>query len=184
MLDKSNIKGYAIALFELVKEANKFEQIHVECNQILTVVQQNPNLIDFWSALNVPNQEKLKLVDDLLFDYDPILKNLIKVAIERKSINKIKTILTHYLKLSNEALKISFVKVITAKEISQDHLDRIKDKLEKHYHRRFEIKNVIDKSLISGFQIVSESRIIQKNYKNDLAQLIGAITTKNIKGGR
>ncbi|VEU74432.1 ATP synthase subunit delta [Mycoplasmopsis citelli] len=184
MLDKSSVKGYVIAIFELVKEANKLELIHHQMDEVLDIIKANPELITFLNNDLVKKEEKLTLIDQILEGFDLLIKNTIKVTVERKSVSKLKKIITNYLKLSNEALNISFVKVITAQEISSVQLQKIQAKLQNQYHKIFEVKNVIDSSLISGFKIAFDSKIIQSNYQNDLNELIGAITSKNLKGDK
>ncbi|UUM20043.1 MULTISPECIES: ATP synthase F1 subunit delta [unclassified Mycoplasma] len=184
MLDKSTVKGYVIAIFELVKESNKTNLIHKQMNKLLNIIKANPELIPFLNNDLISKDDKLSLIDQILVDFDQLIINSVKVIIERKSVNKLKKIITHYLKLSNQALNISFVKVITAKLLSHDYLAKIQAKLEKQYNKTFELKHVVDPSLISGFKIVFDSKIIQSNYQNDLNELIGAITSHKPKGDK
>ncbi|WP_025755558.1 ATP synthase F1 subunit delta [Mycoplasmopsis cricetuli] len=182
MLNKTNVKGYAIALFELVKEINQFELIHEQMENLLKIFKQNPELIDFLNNQFILQNVKLKLIDDILIGFNSLIKNTVKVILERKMIAHIKKIIIHYLKISNEKLEIIFVKIVTASPISKQLLDKIIIKLQDNYQQKLEIRNLVDPSLISGFQIIFDSSIIQNNYKNSLNKLLNEIIVDKSQG--
>lgn len=181
MLVQANVKGYAVAIFELVKEQNKFKVMHQDMETLLKIINQNPEFIAFLSNEFIAKKERLDLIDQVLDGLDKLVINTVKVALERRSILYLKKIVTQYLKQSNEEMNISFVKVITPEPISEVLLDKIRIRLETDHGNTFEVVNVVNPSLISGFQIVSDSKIIQDNYLNDLNKLSNAIVQNKIK---
>lgn len=171
MYIKANPNGYALALFELVKEQKNFEEIHQQMKTLREIIDKNPELILYWKNANISLQDKWSLVDEILQGFDKLIINTCKVIIERRASFMMKKIVTHYLKLSNEVLNILFAKVITAFELDEATIEKIKNKLEKQTNKKIEILTEIDPDLISGFQIVFDTELYQRNYKNDLLNL-------------
>lgn len=178
MYKKTNPVGYAIALYELVKESQKFQQTHNEANQFKDIIEKFPNLLYFLNDASISNEEKFKFIDQIIPDYSADFKNLIKVAIERREALIIKKILIEYLKMSNIQLKIQYAKVITAFDLTKNEIQSIKQKLEKLYKKTIELEVEIDPSLISGYEIHIGSEIIQNNFKSQLEKMKNFIIQK------
>ncbi|MBW0603528.1 ATP synthase F1 subunit delta [Mycoplasmopsis anatis] len=168
MLQKSNPVGYAIAYYEIAKESNKIKEVHSQVSTFKDILNANKDMIKFLNDPEILNKEKFDFLDDVFKDYDRGLINLIKVMIEKRNVNLLEKVLSHYLKMSNNDLNIRFAKIITAMEISDKTLKLIKEKLEKFYNGVVEIKTEINPDLISGFEIHIGSQIISRNVSADL----------------
>ncbi|MEE3928104.1 ATP synthase F1 subunit delta [Mycoplasmopsis ciconiae] len=169
--NNSNPIGYAIALYELVKESKLFEQTHKEANDFKNIIITHPKMIFYLNNSSIPNQNKFEFLDKILKGYSKDFINLIKVCIQRKEAFLIKRVMIEYLKMSNVKLNIQFAKITVAKPISDKDIIKIKSKLEQIYGKTIELKTEIDPSLISGYKIQIGSEIIQNNIQDQLLKL-------------
>lgn len=168
MLQKSNPVGYAIAYYEIAKESNKIKEVHNQISTFKDILNLNKEMLTFLNNPEILNEEKFKFLDEVFADYDRDFINLIKVMIEKRNVNLLEKVLSHYLKMSNNELNIRFAKIISAMEISDKTLQLIKEKLEKFYNGVVEVKIEINPELISGFEIHIGSQIISRNVSSDL----------------
>lgn len=171
MLVKINSTGYVIAFFELIKEKNSFQIMHKQVLELREILKLNKELYIFFSDKNINKKDKFKFVDDVFAIYSKDLKNFLKVIIEKNSVSVLDTILKQYLKMSNNQLNILYAKIYTVHPLNILQLTKIRRKLEKMYNKNIELKNEIDESLISGFQIKIGSEIIEQNVNNDLERI-------------
>ncbi|WP_027121604.1 ATP synthase F1 subunit delta [Mycoplasma leonicaptivi] len=172
MYQKRNIAAYAVAIFDLVQEEKiDLKQMQHEFETIKELFNQHLEFFEYLKNDLIPETERLKIVDEIFKDFHWVIINTIKVIVQRKAIQFIKKIIIEYLKLSNRELKIRFIDVVSAFPLSKEELQKIKEKLQKTTRRTIEITNHINPNLISGFQIVSRTEILEVNIKNDLEKI-------------
>ncbi|MGZ9762482.1 ATP synthase F1 subunit delta [Mycoplasma sp. 394] len=168
---KKNIQAYSVAIFDLVHEADKFQQLHTQFEAVKEIFSKHPEFVDFFKDEFVPEEERLKTVDLAFKDFDWIIINALKVIIMRKVAKYIRKIIIEYLKLSNRELRIRFIDVISAFPLTNEQLEKIKTKIQNKTRRTIEMINHVDPSLIAGIKIVSRSETVEMNIKNNLEKL-------------
>ncbi|QCZ36671.1 ATP synthase F1 subunit delta [Mycoplasma nasistruthionis] len=171
MYYKRNVSAYAVAIYDLVKENDKFNEIQPEFEQVKNIITAHPELIDYLKNDLISEQERLKTVDLVFQGLDTIILNTIKVVVLRKMTPFLKKIIVEYLKLANNELKVRFVRVLSAFPLDSDQLDNIREKLQKVTRRTVVLKNEIDSTLISGIKIVSKTEVLEMNLQNDLNKI-------------
>ncbi|APJ38244.1 ATP synthase F1 subunit delta [Mycoplasmopsis pullorum] len=181
MYQKINPIGYAIALYEIAKESNKFEVFHNQIIECKNTIEQSSELKNMLQNMNIDVKEKFEIIDLIFPHFDIDLKNLIKIVLQKKEQFLLKRVFNLFLKMTSDVLNILFAKIITAYPLSDEQLKAIKNKLEKQYNKKIEIQTAIDPSLISGFEIHVNSEIISKNYNEELNKIKNFII--NEKGG-
>lgn len=171
MFRKTHTSAYAIAIFDLVLEDDRFVELEPYFELLKEFLNQNPEFIDYLKNDGIPETERLETIDLAFVGFDWIFINSLKVIVQRKAVNILKNIIIEYLKLSNYHLKIRYIDVISAFPLNNEQLQEIKEKLQKTTRRTIKITNHIDKSLISGFKIVSRTEVLELNYKRELQKL-------------
>ncbi|AKF41161.1 ATP synthase subunit delta [Mycoplasmopsis canis UFG4] len=178
MLRKTHASAYAVAIFDLVQEENKFAKLESEFELLKDLINNQPEFIDYLKNDTIPESARLETIDLAFKDFDWIVINSLKVIVQRKATSFLKKIIIEYLKLSNKELKIRYIDVISAFPLTNTQLEQIKDKLQKTTRRTIKITNHIDKSLISGFKIVSRTEVLELNYNKELEKLKNQIIWK------
>ncbi|WP_027120915.1 ATP synthase F1 subunit delta [Mycoplasmopsis lipofaciens] len=173
MYKKANPEGYALALFELAQEDKIEKEIHALMIELKNAIQNDNLFINNLITSEISNEKKYKYIEDIFKDIknSTLIINFLKVLVEKNSANLLNRIISLYLKLSNEVLKIKFAKIYSAFEISEEKLEKIKAKLEKKFNSKIELDHEIDKNLISGFRIKIDSQVIEQNFDFDLKSL-------------
>lgn len=167
MFRKTHTSAYAIAIFDLVLEEDKFKELEPSFEFLKEFINEHPEFIEYLKNDGIPESERLETIDLAFKDFDWIILNSLKVIVQRKAVRILKNIIIEYLKLSNHHLKIRYIDVISAFPLNQSQLNQIKEKLQKTTRRTIKINNHIDKSLISGFKIVSRTEVLELNYKKN-----------------
>jgi F-type H+-transporting ATPase subunit delta len=100
------------------------------------------------------------------------------VLVDRDRINLLKSVITNYLELVYETASIKTIEVSTAFPFTNSQKNTLIQKLKELTNAR-EIRLVItvDSSLIGGFLIKTESKVIDFTIKNQLQQLAKHLDT-------
>ena len=100
------------------------------------------------------------------------------VLVNRDRINLLKSVIANYLELVYETASIKTIEVVTAVEFSNAQKNTLIQKLKELTNAR-EIRLVItvDSSLIGGFLIKTESKVIDFTVKNQLQRLAKHLDT-------
>ncbi|MBZ4212445.1 ATP synthase F1 subunit delta [Mycoplasma sp. U97] len=183
MYTKANPDGYALALYDLIKEEKNIEKTYDTIASFYNLVKENIDVINFLKSFKVSQYDKFKIIDEFALNDDKLktFSTFLKVVTKNNYAGALIRILSIYLKIVEKELGIIRANIITAFEIEEKILEKIKLKLEKNLSKKVILKTYLDKSLISGFRIEFNNKIIEQNIKKDLEK-IGLLMKKN-KGG-
>lgn len=161
---------YARALFDLSIEKNIMHQITADFQNLRTFLNKTPELTN---CLNSPiiNQEiKYEiLAKTLQLQIHKETFKFLTVLIKRNRINLLEAIIINYLELIYKTASIKMVEVSTAFPFTNGQKNKLVKKLKKLTNAR-EVRLIltIDSSLIGGFLIKTESKVIDFTVKNQL----------------
>ncbi|WP_406613584.1 ATP synthase F1 subunit delta [Mycoplasma corogypsi] len=183
MYTNQHSSAYAVAIFDLVKDENKFQVIQPQFEKLLKIIHQNPELIDYLKNDMIDESHRLETIDLILKDFDEIVINAVKVIVLRRKASILVHVIKEYLKHSNSELRIRFLKVVSAFPLTDEQLEKIKQKMQKVTRRTIELVNVVDPNLISGFRIESRTEILESSVQNTLEKLKQEIINNEHKKG-
>ncbi|WP_406617521.1 ATP synthase F1 subunit delta [Mycoplasmopsis adleri] len=183
MYSKANPDGYALALYELLKEQKLIKKTYDFFTDFYDYINQDNTLVMCLSNNTIKKEEKYKIVDDIypklsISKDTKLFSNFLKVLIERDRANLLNRIIEAYLTFAEKELNIARGKIYTAYPLSKEKLNKIIAKLEKSENKTIILKDYIDKDLISGFKIVLGNKIIEQNMETDLQKLLLILTRK------
>jgi len=170
---------YVRALFDLSVEKNIMHQITSDFLNLDTFLNAAPELVEY---INNPtlNQKVKRVFVTKTFKYTSNTEtfNFIMVLLERNRINLLTTIIKSYLKLIYQTASIKIIEVSTASAFTNLQKDTLIQKLKKLTNaREIQLEIDIDTSLIGGFLIKTESKIIDFTVKNQLQKLAKHLDT-------
>jgi len=99
------------------------------------------------------------------------LLNFLELLIKNKRFQDIKAIAHEYQTLVNESNKALDAKITFAEEVDEDTKRQFKEKLEQIFKREIRIIDKVDKSLLGGFILRIEGKIIDMSIRGKLAKL-------------
>lgn len=165
-------KNYAKALFVAAKKGNVVDKIAAE----LDVFKQNFST-SFAQELKNPVIAKgdlVKIIEDVTkkFALGPLTSNFFASIVRNRRLNLFPEIYEEFSRIVKLQKNILEVEVITASKANQDQLEKIKTLIEKKYPaKKVALKEIVNESILGGFQVKIGSEVIDASLKNKLASI-------------
>lgn len=170
---------YARALFDFSVEKNIMHQITADFQNLETFLNDAAELTEYLNNPIVSQNAKCEVLTKTLQSQvnSETFKFLI-ILVNRDRINLLESIITNYLELVYETASIKMIEVSTAFAFNNLQKNMLIKKLKELTNAR-EIRLVItvDSSLIGGFLIKTESKVIDFSIKNQLQNLAKHLDT-------
>ena len=170
---------YARALFDFSIEKNIMHQITADFQNLDTFFSESSELMDYLTNPVVKQETKRKILEKTLkSQINTETFKFLMVLVDRDRINLLTAIIQNYLKLVYETASIKMIEVSTASAFTNSQKESLIQKLKELTNAR-EIRLVInvDPSLIGGFLIKTESKVIDFTIRNQLQQLAKHLDT-------
>lgn len=170
---------YARALFDFSVEKNIMHQITADFQNLEIFLDESAELMDY---LNNPivshNSKREVLAKTLQSQVNTETFKFLMILVNRDRISLLKSVITNYLELVYETASIKMIEVSTAFAFTSSQKNMLIKKLKELTNAR-EIRLVItvDPSLIGGFLIKTESKVIDFTVKNQLQNLAKHLDT-------
>ena len=178
-LSKKIAAPYARALFDFSVEKNIMHLITADFQNLDIFLSESAELTEFLD--NPVASEAVKrevLAKTLESQIDAETFKFLMVLISRNRINLLSSVIATYLELVYEAASIKKIEVTTASAFTSAQKNTLIQKLKELTNAR-EIRLVItvDSTLIGGFLIQTESKVIDFSIKNQLQKLAKHLDT-------
>nr|YP_010533651.1 ATP synthase CF1 subunit delta [Gomphonema parvulum]UXX44802.1 ATP synthase CF1 subunit delta [Gomphonema parvulum] len=170
---------YARALFDFSVEKNIMHQITADFQNLEVFLDESAELVDYLNNPIVNNTAKSEILTKILkSQVNTETFKFLMVLVERDRINILKSVISNYLELVYETASIKTIEVATAYPFANLQKNTLIQKLKELTNAR-EIRLVItvDSSLIGGFLIKTESKVIDFTIKNQLQKLAKHLDT-------
>ena len=172
----ANKIGYS--LFEVAKENNSLEQVSYELNEVAKVINENS---DFVTLMNNPNIEKIKkinLIDTSFSGVNKYVVNVVKILAGNLQISLINFVLEQFTELFNRYSNSVVVKVESASPLTELQLENLKEKLKNELQlEKVELNNFVDESLLGGFKLTYNNKVVDASIKAKLSAIKAKIST-------
>ena len=170
---------YAQALYDFSVENNLMHQVTADFQNLEVALDENPTLVDYLNNPLVAASQKQELLDKTLkSELNSETFKFLSVLVQRDRINLLQSIITCYLELVYELASIKMIEVSSAFKFTNRQKNTLVKKL-KQLTKAREVRLVltIDPSLIGGFVIKTDSRVIDLSIKGQLQQLAKHLDT-------
>ena len=164
---------YSLALYELAEENKNVQEIE---NQSSAVIKLLDNSEDFESLIKNPTNKKEDQINILNkisenYNFNVLLKNFLCFLVEKRRLFFLRNILRNFLDICSQKRGEVKAKLIAAKQLSDNEVNRIKDELSKDFTNKVKLDYKYDPSLIGGLIIQVGSLMIDTSIKSKLKQL-------------
>ena len=170
---------YARALFDFSVEKNIMHQITADFQNLDIFLAETPELLEYLNNPIVNQKVKSEILTKTLkSQLNTETFKFLMVLVERDRINLLTTIIESYLELIYQTASIKMIEVSTASAFTNLQKDTLIQKLKELTNAR-EIRLVInvEPSLIGGFLIKTDSKVIDFTVKNQLQKLAKHLDT-------
>ena len=162
-------KEYARALFVLSLEEGKTDEYASDLKIIEDALDTNPGFSDLLTSPAIKLSERLDMIDKVFSQsVSRYVLSFIKLMCEKKRLVCLKECIEEYRGLREEFKKISFVKVVSAVELSEDEKNRLVSKLEKTSGKNVNAEFVVDQSILGGIIVETDGKILDGSLKYKL----------------
>jgi len=169
---------YARALFLSVMEPLKIE-LYMNILSELSALMNKGAFKDFIMNPVIPIKSKIELLTSL-FELDEILKNFFRLLLEKKRFYMMELIYNSFKSIVYQENAIVLVRCISAKKLSQDEIEKIKEVLERKFDKRIHLYTEEDESLLAGVKMFFDSQMVDLTVKGELERMF----SQTLKGVR
>ena len=170
---------YAQALFDFSVDKNIMHQITADFQNLDIVLEETSELTEYLNNPVISQQAKRDILSKTIkSQINTETFKFLMVLVERERINLLDSVIKNYLELVYETASIKTVEVVTATQFTDSQKTSLIQKLKELTDAR-EIRLVVsvDPTLIGGFFVKTESKVIDFTIKNQLQQLAKHLDT-------
>jgi len=170
---------YARALFDFSVEKNIMHQITADFQNLVIFFNESTELIEYLKNPLVSQAAKREILTKTLeSQVNTETFKFLMVLVSRDRINLLQSIIANYLELVYETASIKTIEVLTAFAFTNLQKNTLIQRLKELTNAR-EIRLIltVDSSLIGGFLIKTESKVIDFTIKNQLQKLAKHLDT-------
>jgi len=163
---------YAMAMIEIAEKNGILDEINTNLALIKEIVNSNSELKEFLGHPLIKNEDKKEVLEKIFKEeVCAYSMNLVKLLADRKRLIILPFIFDYYNKILCKIRNMGTAQVITAVQIDEAMINRVKEKLEKMFSRQIKIKSMVDKEIIAGMVIKIDDKVIDGSIRNKLEEM-------------
>ena len=165
--------SYSQALYELVEEENKINQVENEVISIIRLISESPDFLNLIVDPRNTQSEQTAAITAICENYklNVILVKFLKFLISKRRLFFLEKILKDFVAICSSKRGEIIAKLTAAKDLSSTELDNIKDSLKENFGSNLQLKFKHDPSLLGGLIVQVGSIMIDTSIKNKLQQI-------------
>ena len=166
-------KTYGEALFEIAMEGQKADLFLQEAQDILTILDENPDLDKLMKHPKVSRQEKEQVLDNVfLGNVSREMTGFMKLLINKDRYSELPKIFQYLIDRIREERKIGTAFVTTAVELSAEKKAEVQKRLlETTDYQTMEVCYSVDESIIGGMIIRIKDRVVDSSVRTKLEEM-------------
>jgi F-type H+-transporting ATPase subunit delta len=145
--------------------------VHADLADFATAVADVPELRSVIRNPQVDPRTKSAILDDLLGEADPLVRNFLRLTAEKGRIGGIEEIVREFERLVAAAERRLSVELTTAFELSDEEAARIVEQIEQASGRKVEATRSVDPDLIGGVVLEAGSLRADASVRGRLERL-------------
>ncbi len=167
---------YAKALFLLTEEENTTETVLSELSAICDIMRENPEYSRLLDTPALTKDKRISLIDEALGTFNEGLLNLIKILAEGRLTHIVPELCSRYYDLYCENRGILRAEAVTAVQMSDRQLDKMKARLEAETGKKVILNNKVDKNILGGVMLRYAGVQLDGSVKTRLDKFEAALT--------
>jgi F-type H+-transporting ATPase subunit delta len=168
----SAVSTYAEALFEAAREREELEGALEDLKDFVNALDESEELRLFFYGGQIPEREKRRAIDALTEGMALSTRNFLKVLSDNGREEILEEVLLRYEELVKEHLGRVEVEVTTAVELSEEELDRIRERLGTLLEGREVILHTsLDPNILGGAVFRFGGRMVDSSVRGQLESL-------------
>ena len=163
---------YGTALIEAARETDQEERILEEGMQIADILKAEPDFRKFISYPGISAEEKKDVIRSVFEGkISTELLHFLYVLVDKRRTGRFESIMKVYKKLLEEEEGVLYGTVLSVVGLDDLQLSEIENETSRLLQRKVCLSNEMDPSLLAGFKIFIDGRIIDASYRKKLEEL-------------
>ncbi|MGY3716016.1 F0F1 ATP synthase subunit delta [Sutcliffiella cohnii] len=172
MSKNSAAKRYALALFQIAKENNTFDQFDTELAEVKAVFATNKELQLVLTNPKVLKESKKQIIREGFAGASPFIVNTLQLLVDRHREDIVVDMVDEYKKIANEARNIAEAVVYSVKALSEAEKQQLSAVFAAKVGKAsLSIENIVDPSILGGLKIQIGNRIFDGSVSSKLERL-------------
>ena len=173
MINSKIPRRYARALMSLGQEEGQFEEYGQNLQDFAGFCAANDEFFRVVSNQIFAIDDRKKIVETVLekSSFSDMVKNFLRLLMDKNRIGAIKEITDHYSKLTDEISNITRAQVITAQPLKGDAVDRLVLVLKALTSKEVEIEVSEDASIMGGLIVKAGDLVLDGSVKTQIEGL-------------
>ncbi|WP_366923710.1 F0F1 ATP synthase subunit delta [Metallumcola ferriviriculae] len=172
MIDRTIARRYAQALFAIARESDKIKQFEDELTLVVDTIQASPELEQVLEHQLIEPEAKKELLEKVFrSQVSQEILNFVKLVCDKRRERYLSQMLREYIAFADEARNVLAATVRTAKELTPEHYQGIKEKLSKMTGKEIRLETKVDPELIAGVVVKIGDRVYDGSVANRLSDL-------------
>ena len=168
----SAVSTYAEALFEAAHERDELVGVLEELQEFKDALEQSEELRLFFYGGEVPERDKRRAIDGLTEGMTLSTRNFLKILSDNGREEILEEVLLRYEELVKEHLGRVEVEVTTAVELTDEKLERIRERLGRSLEgREVILQTSVDPNILGGAVFRFGGRMVDSSVRGQLVSL-------------
>ena len=164
-------RPYAEAAFKTALDDNNLESWK-DCLEIISAIISDMSVKAILANPKISNDKRMDFLQSFLPKKTNIkITHFLSILLQTKRIFVAKEIFEIYNSLEEKHSNVKLVYVETPFKLSSEEIKGLKNKFEKEYKSKIEIKSILSKELIAGMRIRIDDQVRDFSAKSYLSQL-------------
>ena len=171
-------RTYARALYQAAREAGRTREVRDELSDFVEATRQVRELRDLIRNPQVDPRAKAAAVDAVLGDTDPVVRNFLRLIVEKGRAAEVEEISEELDRLVAADERRVTVELTTAVELSDDEAREILGQIERSSGLKVEATRKVDPDLIGGVVLQAGSLRVDASVRGRLERLSRDLATR------
>ncbi len=165
-------KEYAAALFSLAQETKSEEAVCEGLKLVAGLMKENPEVLDFLAAPNIPKNERTAVLEKALSGSVPeYVLSFAQLMCEHGYIRAFSDCAFDYEELWNDAQGLSTARVVSAVALTEDEKRQLQQRLAAKTGRKVRLECSVDASLLGGLVVTLDGKVMDGSLKHRLNEV-------------
>ena len=163
---------YGTALVEAAREVGKENQILEEAQAVVQLIEDEPDLHQFINYPGVSADEKKEVLKNIFEGrICNELLNFLYILVDKRRTMNFGRIIKVYKSLVEREEGVSYGTVYSVVKLSDERMAELEEQTSKLLQMNVKLENELDPSLLAGFKILVEGKIIDASYRKKFDEL-------------
>ena len=163
---------YGTALVEAAREVGKEDQILEEAQAVVQLIEDEPDLHQFINYPGVSADEKKEVLKNIFEGrICEELLNFLYILVDKRRTMNFGRIIKVYKSLIEKEEGVSYGTVYSVVKLSDERMAELEEQTSKLLQMNVKLENELDPSLLAGFKILVEGKIIDASYRKKFDEL-------------